>query len=122
MQIKFKWETGWMEVNSDHVINNMSMSQYATWVKLFARYGSPEQHCEFLTLLDTYINGAQIKHDEYIPELEEWEGKVNRTIPSYLTIEYCKKQLNLVKKHMNGYMAKITRYKKMSERLRKLIS
>lgn len=121
MQIKFSWGTGWMEVNSDHVIN-MSMSHYRTWVKLFAQYGTPEQHCEFLTLLDTYINEAQVKHDEYILEFEEWEGKANRTIPSYFTIEHCEKQLKMVKGHMNSCLNTISRYKKMSELLRKLIS
>lgn len=122
MQIKIKHKNGYLEIMAQHVIENLPMKQYMLFAKLFARYGTSEQHCEFLTLLDTYINEAQTKHDEYIPEFEEWEGKANRTIPSYFTIEHCEKQLNLVKRHMNGWLTIISRYKKMSERLRMLIS
>lgn len=55
MKIKFNWNTGWMEVNADFVIEHMRLSAYRKWVKLFAQYGTAEQHKEFHERLDIYI-------------------------------------------------------------------
>lgn len=55
MKIKFSWNTGWMEVEADFVIEHMRLTAYKKWTKLFAKYGTPEQHKEFLERLDIYM-------------------------------------------------------------------
>lgn len=73
MKIKFSWDSGWMEVEVDFVIEHMKLSNYRKWAKLFAQYGTAEQHKEFLERLDIYMGcedrPAKLKRYERMQEV-----------------------------------------------------
>lgn len=73
MKIKFSWDSGWMEVKADFVIEHMTLSNYRKWAKLFAQYGTAEQHKEFLERLDIHMGcedrPAKLKRYERMQEV-----------------------------------------------------
>ena len=56
MIVKFSWGSSWMEIEAEKVIEYMSLKGYQKWATLFAKYGTPEQHKEFLQFVIQYID------------------------------------------------------------------
>lgn len=59
MKIKFSWGTGWMEMDAEHIIEKYQLRLYRKWAKLFAQYGTTEQHNEFLEMVSAYMDIAK---------------------------------------------------------------
>lgn len=62
MKIRIEWcesgRRGYMEYDSDVMIKDMPMTNFKKWGKLFAKYGTPEQHNKFLSLIKVYYQEA----------------------------------------------------------------
>ena len=62
MTIKIKWcesgRRGYIEYDVDVMIKYMSMTNYKKWAKLFARYGSTEQHEAVLSKIKSLYQEA----------------------------------------------------------------
>lgn len=74
INVKFSWGSGWMEIEAEKVVEYMSMKGYKKWATLFAKYGTPEQHKEFLQFVSSYIG------------TKEAEGVSNTKLKRYKTI------------------------------------
>lgn len=59
MIIKFNWNGGWMEYDGDKAITDIAQATYRKWVKLFAKYGTSDQHRAFLERI------KEIHHEEF---------------------------------------------------------
>lgn len=55
MVLTIDWGSGSMTYSADFVMSNMSMKTYEKWVRLFAQYGTSQQHKDFLELLRIHI-------------------------------------------------------------------
>ena len=115
MLIKFSWGSGWMEVDADRIITNMTIRRYRQWAKLFAKYGTAEQHSAFLQLVTQYIRTQEAECIGIENELIERQGKLYGTIPTVMTSEYWEKQVKLYKGKLNGANAILKKYKTMYE-------
>ena len=122
MRIKFSWGTGWMEIEAKHVIEDMLMTKYRQWVKLFARYGQADQHQEFMQLVNSYIDEQTSEYEKIKLELEEMQMKFDGRIPTLMSSSYLKGQVRLLQKHLNGAESKLKRYKTIYQVLEGLIS
>ena len=122
MKIKFSWGTGWMETSAEHVAEDMQMSIYRKWVKLFAQYGTPEQHKEFLQFVISYIRMQEAKCTELQNDLEERQAKADRLLPTVMTLDYWEREAKLYQKKLNGATAKLKRYKTIYTVLEGLVS
>lgn len=79
MRIKFNWHSGWIDIDADAVIENMSMLNYRKFAKLFAQYGVSEQHEDFLNRLQIYINmeKTKVRLKEYQQKYKLLKGLVS---------------------------------------------
>lgn len=98
MIIRFNYPNGFMEVDADALIQSMRLVIYKRYAPLFAKYGTSEQHNEFLQLLDEYIENQNKKFNE-----------VASASP-------------LIISHVKGAFNELKRYKTMRDVLKGLVS
>lgn len=122
MTIKFSWGSGWMELKAEYIVENMSMTDYRKWVKLFARWGTKEQHNNFLQLVNTYITSQELRCTELQSELIEMQMKADGRCPTLLSPDYVQQQVKLRQSHLNGAKTKLKRYKTIYQVLEGLMS
>lgn len=91
MTISFKWDTGGMTFNPAMVIENMPISNYRKFIKLFGVYGDPRDHQAFLTELVDTISVAE-HNIQAGKELSHSRGLLRR----------CKTMCELLLKYMQG--------------------
>jgi hypothetical protein len=90
MTITIKWcETGrrgWLEYDLDVMIKDVPMTNYKKWAKLFATYGTTEQHDAVLSLIKKYYQEAYdwlnlklaLKDDKGIKSAQKTMANYNR--------------------------------------------
>ena len=122
MMIRFSWGSGRMTVNPDALIRDMPMSNYRKWVKLFARYGRPEDHELMFQLLGDYIISGKDVVAEWQANVNEWTWKAEGQIMTNFTKRHCRGQLRLAQKHLNGANHRLKRYQTMYDLLKGLMS
>lgn len=122
MIIKFSWGTGKMSVDADLLIVEMPMTYFKKWVKLFVRYGRSEDHENFLQLLEDQIQVNEQTIRDLEAEVTEFQAKAERQIFTNLSVDYCREQLRLKQKHLNGTKTKLKRRLSMRDQLKGLMS
>ena len=122
MIIKFSWGTGNMVVDAEILILDMPMSNYRKWVKLFAQHGRPEDHEAFLQLLEDQIKDNEQVIKDLEAEVEEFQAKAERRIPTNLAVGYCREQMRLKQRHLNGAKTKLKRRLSMRDQLKGRLS
>lgn len=55
MTIEINYPNGWIKLDADFIIEQVSMPNYKKWLKLFAKYGTAEDHRAFRERLNIYI-------------------------------------------------------------------
>lgn len=120
--INFSWDGGQMSVDAEILILDIPMTNFRKWVKLFARYGKPEDHEAFLQLLEDQIQTNERVINDLEAEVNEFRAKAERRIPTNLCSEYCRKQIRLKQKHLNGTKADLKRRLSMRDQLRGVLS
>ena len=122
MTINFSWGTGKMSVNTEALILTMSMTNFKKWVKLFARYGKPEDHQVFLRLLEDQIQTDEQTIKDLEVEVSEFQAKAERRIPTTLSVTYCRERMRLKQKHLNGTKVRLKRCQSMRDHLKGCLS
>lgn len=122
MIIKFSWGTGKMSVDAETMIRDMPMTNFRKWVKLFARWGLPEDQVAFLYLLQDHIYSTDVQIKELEAEVNEFRMKADRVIPTQMSVKYCKQQATLKQKHLNGAKTRMKRLVSMRDQLKGRLS
>ena len=84
MVIRFDYGSGWMRFDPDILICDMPMTNYRKWVKLFARYATPEQHHDFLERVDYQSRNIAAQCVQLCAEVQELMDKADRKLPSVM--------------------------------------
>lgn len=122
MIIKIDWFNGKMAVDAETLIRDIPMEKYKKWVKLFARYGRPEDHEAFLQLLEDQIRDNEQVIKDLEAEVNRFQMMADLQILTYLSVKYCLQQMRLKKKHLNGAKANLKRRLSMCNQLKGLLS
>lgn len=122
MNIKVSWNTGWIEVKGEAVVERMTIPHYLKWVKLFAQYGTPAQHEEFLQFLEPYIGEVEALCADLELQLQEKQMKSDGRLPTVMTQEYWEAETKRYKSKLNGARAKLKRYESMRDYLKGLLA
>lgn len=122
MIIEFSWGTGKMSVDAEILILTMPMTNFKKWVKLFARYGQPEDHQAFLQLLEDQIHTNEQTIKGLEAEVSELKAKAEKRIPTTLSVTYCRERMRLKQKHLNGVKLKLKRRLSMRDQLKGCLS
>ena len=111
-----------MSVDPDALIHTMPMTNYRKWVKLFVTYGQPEDHELMLQLLGDYIIIANDTVAERQVKVDEWARKAKGQSVTNFTKKYCREQLRLAQKHLNGANRQLDLYQTMYNLLKGLLT
>lgn len=122
MIIEFGWGTGKMSVDAETLILDMPMTDFKKWVKLFARYGRPEDHEAFLQLLEDQIQANEQVIKDLEAEVAEFQMKADQQIFTNLSVNYCREQMRLKQKHLNGAKTKLKKRLSMRDQVKGLMS
>ena len=122
MTIEFSWGAGRMSVDAEQLILAMPMTNFKKWVKLFVRYGKPEDHQVFLQLLEDQIYSTEVQIMELEAEVSEFQAKAERRIPTTLSVTYCRERMRLKQKHLNGTKVRLKRCQSMRDHLKGCLS
>ena len=122
MIIKFSWGSGKMSVDAEMLMLEMPMMNFKKWVKLFALYGEPEDHQAFLHLLEDRIYSTEVQIKELEAEVNEFQRKAEGQIFTNLSVRYCREQMRLKQKHLNGAKTRLKRCQSMCNYLKGCLS
>lgn len=115
MTIKINHSSGWIKIKADAVVGKMSLPHYRKLMKLFAQWGTPEQHKEFFQFLVPYIGEATDLCNEIEAELLECHMKADGRLPTVMTRTYWEGEVKKRKSKLNGAKTKLKRYETMRE-------
>lgn len=122
MRIEFSWGTGGMEVVVERVIELWPMTNYRKWVKLFARYGTADQHQQFLQYVAQYITNAEATCAERAEELKEAQMRYDGRLPTVMSHSYWEGECKRKQSKLNGANSVLKRYKTIYSVLEGLVS
>ena len=122
MRIKFYHDSGWIELKAEYIVEYMRMTTFRKWAKMFAKFGTSEQHKEFLQFLVPYLGEAEEKCAELTSELTERQMKADGRLPTVMTHNYWEGEVKRYQSKLNGAKTKYKRYSLMHEILEGLVS
>ena len=111
MIIKINWDSGWMEVNTDMLIEHWNMTDIKTWLKLFARYGTAAQHDLFIQCVRQHQTEQESRHADLVNELAERQMRADGTIPTWMTQAHWQAEVKKYQSKVNGSNAILKRYR-----------
>ena len=121
MTIEFSWGTGKFIVNADNLIKDMSLVKYQKWVRLFAQYGDPQDHMDFLQLLDDHITHNEAEYHSKLADHKTWIYWCDHPDKTDHSPSHCRNMRRLSKGELNTATDRLRRCRKMRDILKGLI-
>ena len=117
MILRFSWNLGRSRevVDVELLLADMPMTNYRKWIKLFARYGTTEQHMQFMQVANEQIQSIEEQAKQLELEVLEFQLKAERKVRTFLAPKYCQEQAALKQKHLNGVQKRLKRYQTMTQ-------
>jgi len=119
--IKFNHWNGKITVDAEIMILDMPMTNYRKWVKLFAQHGLSEDQQAFLQLLEDQIQANEQAIKDLEAEVNEYQMKAEGRVRTVLAPKYCREQMRLKQRHLNGARRMLKRRQSMRDILKGLI-
>ena len=122
VNIRIFWGTGSMVVDADAILDELTMTAFKKWCRLFIRYGELADH----PTLIAYCKEKMRKQKEIVQvfegEIKEFQGKIDGTIPTVLAKKYLREEIRLKQRHLNGATQNLTRLEKKYTYLKEVLN
>ena len=116
--IRINHPNGKMELDRIYVIHKMPIDKFKIVAKLFAMYGEPKEHREFIDICKDVIKDYQEDIDTFEKEKNTYQAKADGREYTVFSKEYCNKLIRGVQKQINGVNTKINRCQRKIDILR----
>ena len=122
VNIRIFWGTGSMVVDVDAILDELTMTAFKKWCRLFIRYGEPADHPTMIA----YCKEKMRKQKEIVQgfegEIREFQGKIDGTIPTVLAKKHLREEIRLKQRHLNGATQNLTRLEKKYTYLKEVLN
>lgn len=112
MNIRIFWGTGYMVVDADVLLEELTLASFKKWCKLFCRFGNEADYPAVASFCAEKIEAQKKNVEVFDGEISELQGKLDGTIPTVLAKKYLREQIRLKQRHRSGAAQKLTRLEK----------
>lgn len=112
VNMRIFWGTGQMVVDADAILDEMTLTNFKKWCKLFIRHGEPSGHAALVAYCAEKMQEQKEIVRGFEGEIREFQGKLDGAIPTFMTKKHWRAEIRLKERHRNGAARKLAQLEK----------